>query len=228
MKKLFIFLSVSAIMLILQGCNIAPSLTYNFKPTQGSSDVKPVKKLVVYKSYDKRPHVSTTPIYKAYIPFYPFVKLINKPENFVLALNGNSFNYEENFSELVAMDLDAAGIANNVVTEDNLKKETSDYYIKLSLKRLDWQADYTMYGLSYLGYLPQALGAPSSFGMVSLAFNAEVYAPGGKLLGEKEFSCDIPQNGWIYYYSGYLRALTKAYIQLSPQFRKFVINSISN
>jgi hypothetical protein len=223
------------IMLVLQGCNVTPSLTDGFIPSGKISD-KPaqIKKVVVMKPLDNRIHAGTTPVYKAYIPFYPFVKIINEPETFVFKWNGSSYDYGNNFAELVAIDLRATGVADDIVSSPSMThispllagKTPPTYIIRLTLDRLDWQADYTMYGISILGYLPQALGAPSSYGFSFLKFKAEILDSTGKPIAERTFSATENQNGWIYYYSGYLRALTTAYCKVSEDFRHFVAGAV--
>ena len=234
--RYFSFLII-LIMLALQGCNVAPSLTYDFTPSGKISNVHAqVKKIVVMKALDNRVHAGTTPAYKAFIPFYPFVKRIEEPETFVFRWNGYNFDYEKNFAELIALDLNAAGIASNVVASPDMTKiqplitgkKRPDYIIRLTLNRLDWQDDFTMYGISVAGYLPQLLGAPYSYGFSYLNFKAEILDSTGKPIAEKTFSATASQNAWIYYYSSYLRALTAAYCKVSGDLRSFVANSVSD
>ena len=235
MRRVFSYFTV-LIMLVLQGCNVTPSLTYGFVPSGKTSEkTAQIKKIVVMKPLDNRVHAGTTPVYDAYIPFYPFVKIINEPETFVYKWNGFSYDYYNDFAELITMDLNAAGVAENVVTSPDMTqiqplltgKVPPDYIIRLTLNRLDWQADYTMYGISFLGYLPQVLGAPSSYGFSFLKFKAEVLDSKGEPIAERTFTASESQNGWIYYYSGYLRALTAAYCKVSNDFRNFVADAVS-
>jgi hypothetical protein len=234
LKKIY-FLFAVIVMIIMQGCNVVPSLTYNYIPSGEKIDnIAPVKKIVVMKSLDRRTHAGTTPKLNAFIPFFPFVKTINEPETFIYYWNSSRFDYESDFSELVAVDLRASGIASNIMVSPDTGhisplvtgKEHPDYIIKLVLNRMDWQNDFTMYGISILGYLPQLFGAPTSYGYSYLKFTAEILDSHGKILAKKVFSATQKQNGWIYYYTGYLRALTKAYKQVSPELREFIAASI--
>ena len=233
MFKHLSFLFVIGIIFV-SGCQVVPQLTYNFKPETKITESPLTKKIVVMKSLDNRLHSGTTPVAKAFIPFYPFVKTIDEPETFVYRWNGSSFDYCMNFSQLVAKDLIASGItADAVVSPETTKinplltgNTKPDYIIRLTLNRMDWQADFTMYGLSILGILPQIFGAPYSYGFSHLDFKAEILNAQGKTIAERTFSGLESQDAWIYYYSAYLRALTYAYSNVSNEFRSFVAGSI--
>jgi hypothetical protein len=224
------------LMIALQGCTIDnPSLTYDFIPAgKVAGDNPPVRKIVIMKPLNIRGHAGTTPVIKAYIPCYPYVREIREPEAFTYDWNSYRFDYEMDFAELVAIDLRASGIAVDVVTSPETTripalitgKNPPDYIIKLSLNRLDWQRKFTMYGVSVIGYLPQVFGAPDEYGFAYLKFSAEVFDAQGKPVASKTFSANESQNGWLYYFTGYLRALTRAYAQVSPDFRRFVADSV--
>ncbi len=233
MLKFLSFLFIIGVIFI-SGCQVVPQLTYDFKPEAKMVEAPLTKKIIVMKSLDNRMHSGTTPVYKAFIPFYPFVKEIDEPETFVYRWNGSSFDYCMNFSEMVAKDLRAAGIASDVVASPETTrinplltgKNKPDYIIKLTLNRMDWQADFTMYGLSIIGVIPQILGAPYSYGFSHLNFKAEILNAQGKTIAERSFSGLESQDAWLYYYSAYLRALTDAYLNVSGDFRSFVAGSI--
>lgn len=236
MLKVISVFSVAALVIALQGCTISnPSLKYGFTPAEKIAPAPSVRKIVIMKPLDIRGHAGTTPVMKAYIPFYPFVREIREPEAFTYDWNAYRFDYEMDFAELVAMDLNASGIASSVMVSTETKriqtvlngKNPPDYIIKISLNRLDWQRKFTMYGISLLGYLPQACGAPDEYGFSYLKFSAEVLDSKGNPVAVKTFSAVESQNGWIYYFTGYLRALTRAYTQVSPDFRRFVADSVS-
>jgi hypothetical protein len=235
LKVISIFATV--LMVALQGCTIAnPSLTYDFIPggkLTGSNP--PVRKIVIMKPLDIRGHAGTTPGIKAFIPCYPFVREIREPEAFTYDWNGYRFDYEKDFAELVAMDLRASGIAVDVVASPETTqipalitgKNPPDYIVKLSLNRLDWQKKFTMYGVSVIGYIPQVFGAPDEYGFAYLKFTADVFDAHGQPIASRTFSANESQNSWLYYFTGYLRALTRAYAQVSPEFRRFVADSVS-
>ncbi|OGV53237.1 MAG: hypothetical protein A2017_06120 [Lentisphaerae bacterium GWF2_44_16] len=237
MLRIISIFSALAIAAVLQGCAISnPSLKYGFVPAEKIAPAPVVRKIVVMKPLDIRGHAGTTPVMKAYIPFYPFVREIREPEAFTYDWNAYRFDYEKDFAELVAMDLAASGIASNVMVSTETKniqsvinsKNPPDYIIKLSLNRLDWQRKFTMYGISILGYLPQACGAPDEYGFSYLKFSAEILDAKGNPIANKTFSAIESQNGWIYYFTGFLRALTRAYTQVSPDLRSFVADSVSS
>lgn len=222
----------------LQGCTISnPSLTYDFIPDgKLPGDSPHVKKIVIMKPLDIRGHVGATPGMKAFIPFYPYVREIREPEAFSYDWNAYRFDYEMDFAELVAMDLRASGMAGDVVASPETTNVTAllagknppDYIIKLKLNRLDWQKKFTMYGVSVIGYLPQVFGAPDEYGFSYLKYSAEVFDAKGNPVAAKTFSAVESQNSWLYYFTGYLRALTRAYAKTSPDFRRFVAGSISD
>lgn len=232
----------SLILLFVAGCAVEPSLRYGFNPepprlTSENAAGNPIaRKIVVMKPLDIRGHAGTTPGAKAFIPFYPYVKQIREPEAFIYEWNGHRFDYELDFAELVAMDLRAAGIASEVIVSPDPKKiptlnpspDKPDFIVRLSLSRLDWQRKFTMYGMSVLGYLPQAFGAPDEYGYSFLEFTAEVLDYQGKSIAKRKFSAMESQNCWIYYYTGFLRALTDAYVKVSPELRNFVLSSIKS
>jgi len=135
------------------------------------------------------------------------------------------------------MDLRAAGLASDVAVSPDPKRipklisstpGKSDFIVKLSLNRLEWQRKFTMYGLSVIGYVPQAFGAPDEYGYSYLDFTAEVIDSNGKTIAQRKFSATESQNGWLYYFTGFLRALTDAYVQVSPDFRNFVASAIQD
>ncbi len=231
-----IYLLAALLILPLAGCSVNPSLTYEFQPLPKMENVSPVKKIVIMKPFDDRGHAGTTPCIKAYIPFYPYVREIRTPEAFTYEWNANRFDYEMDFAELLAADLRAAGLAVEVTTSPEISKispllsgaQAPDYIIRLKLNRLDWQRKFTMYGVSIVGYVPQAFGAPDEYGYAYLKFSAEMIDSKGKTVSVRTFSATESQNGWLYYYSGYLRALTRAYQQVSPDFRGFVASSIAS
>ena len=225
------------LMVVLQGCTIAnPSLTYDFMPAgKLAGNNPPVRKIVIMKPLDIRGHAGTTPGMKAFIPFYPYVREIREPEAFTYDWNAYRFDYEMDFTELVAMDLRASGIAVDVVASPETTqipalitgKNPPDYIIKLKLNRLDWQKKFTMYGVSVIGYVPQALGAPDEYGFAYLKYTAEVFDAQGRPVATRTFSATESQNSWLYYFTGYLRALTRAYAQTSPDLRRFVADSVT-
>jgi hypothetical protein len=227
----------AGLMIALQGCTIAnPSLTYDFIPAgKLAGNNPPVRKIVIMKPLDIRGHAGTTPGMKAFIPFYPYVREIREPEAFTYDWNAYRFDYEMDFTELVAMDLRASVIAVDVVASPETTqipalitgKNPPDYIIKLKLNRLDWQKKFTMYGVSVIGYLPQALGAPDEYGFAYLKFSAEIFDAQGRPVATRTFSATESQNSWLYYFTGYLRALTRAYAQVSPDFRRFVADSVA-
>ena len=222
--------------IVLMGCSVNPSLRYNYFPSPKISGADcAVKKIIVMKPLDLRGHAGTTPSTQAYIPFYPYVRQIREPEAFTYEWNGIRYDYELDFAELVATDLRASGIAADVVVSPESKNipplvsgpGRPDYIIKLSLSRLDWQHKFTMYGVSLLGYLPEAFGAPDQFGFSYLEFTAEVLDSQGRPVARRSFSAMESQNGWLYYFTGFLRSLTNAYEQVSPDFRQFVLSSVT-
>ncbi len=229
-------LALITVMVVAQGCSVNPSLRYNYTPSPQLSAAPAVRKIVVMKPLDMRGHAGTTPSHEAYIPFYPYVRQIREPEAFTLEWNGNRYDYELDFAELIAADLRAAGIAGDVAVSPDAKQISplltgpgrADYIIKLSLTRLEWQHKFTMYGVSVLGYLPEAFGAPDQYGFSQLAFTAEVLNSQGKPVAKRSFSAYESQNGWLYYFTGFLRSLTRAYEQVSPDFRQFVASSVSS
>lgn len=232
--KILFVLIASAI--LMQGCMVQPSLTYGYTPKGKMSDNEHVltHKILIMKPLDLRGHAGTTPIYPAFIPFVPYVRVIDEPEQISYTYDGSKYDYESDFANLVAMDLKSSGIADNVVASPDAAEipplitgpVRPDYIIKLSLQQLDWQTKYTMYCLSIAGYVPQIIGYPNSYGFSFLKYTVEVLDSQGRPIAEKSFSGTESQNGWIYYYAGYLRALTRAYEQTSPEFRNFVANSI--
>ncbi len=233
MKIPILFFSV-AFALILQGCWVYPSLTHDYTPYPKVFDQPLTNKIVVMKPLDMRGHAGTTPIYQAYIPFVPYIRTIEEPEQFIYAADGFKFDYENDFAKLVAIDLQSSGIADDVVASPDMVAipplvtgtAQPDYIIKLSIQQLDWQTKYSMFCLSVIGYVPQIIGFPNSYGFSYLKFSAEIYDSKGTAIASKSFSATESQNGWIYYDSGYLRALTEAYKQTSPDFRQFVASSI--
>ncbi len=234
MKIKFLLLSAfAAFCMVFSGCTVSPSLKYGFEPAP-PMDKAPVGKIVVMKPLDIRGHAGTTPGHHAYIPLVPYVRQIREPEAFTYEWNGYRFDYELDFAELVAADLRAAGLATDVAVSPDSKTipklaagpGKTDYIVKLSINRLEWQRKFTMYGVSILGYLPQAFGAPDEYGFSYLDFTAEVLDSNGKAVAKRQFSAVESQNGWLYYYSGFLRALTRAYVQVSPDFRNFVATAI--
>ena len=239
MQMRAIIFSAAALLIVLsQGCAITnPSLRYDFTPAPPSADSEGTlaRKIVVMKPLDIRGHAGTTPTMKAYIPCYPFVREIREPEAFIYDWNNSRFDYELDFAELVAMDLRAAKIADDVAVSPEAKRipplltgpGRPDYIVKISLTRLEWQRKFTMYGISLLGYLPQACGAPDEYGFSYLTFTAEILDAQGTPIAKRTFSATESQNGWLYYFTGFLRALTRAYAQVSPDFREFVQSTIS-
>jgi hypothetical protein len=228
--KLFSLLMLCA---LISGCAVNPSLKYGFEPAPAMGR-QPVGKIVVMKPQDIRTHAGTTPGVQAYIPFYPYVRQVREPEAFTYEWNGYRFDYELDFAELVAMDLRAAGLASDVSVSPDIKRlpaigqGKNNFIVKLSLNRLEWQHKFTLYGISVLGFLPEALGAPDQYGFSFLDFNAEVIDSSGKTISSRKFSAVESQNGWLYYFSGFLRALTDAYVQVSPEFRSFVASAIQD
>lgn len=222
--------------MLFQGCTIQPSLTYDFTPKgkMSDNDIALTHKIVIMKPLDVRGHAGTTPIYPAYIPFVPYVRIIDEPEQITYTYNGLKYDYEKDFANLVAMDIQSSGIAETVVASPDAVEipplltgpALPDYIIKLSIQQLDWQTKYTMYCLSIVGYVPQIIGYPNSYGFSYLKYKAEIFDSKGKPIAQKSFSAVESQNGWIYYYAGYLRALTRAYEQTSPDLRNFIANSI--
>ena len=228
--KLFSLLMLCA---LISGCAVNPSLKYGFEPAPAMGR-QPVGKIVVMKPQDIRTHAGTTPGVQAYIPFYPYVRQVREPEAFTYEWNGYRFDYELDFAELVAMDLRAAGLASDVTVSPDIKRLPSigqgsnNFIVKLSLNRLEWQHKFTMYGLSIVGFLPEALGAPDQYGFSFLDFTADVIDSSGRTISSRRFSAIESQNGWLYYFSGFLRALTDAYVQTSPEFRSFVASAIQD
>jgi len=232
--KILFVLAVSAI--LMQGCMVQPSLTYGYTPKGKISEnaTTLTHKIVIMKPLDLRGHPGTTPIYWAYLPLVPYIRVINEPEQFVYTFNGFKYDYEADFENLVSMDLQSSGIADSVVTSPDAVEipplitgpARPDYIIKISIQQLDWQTKYTMYCLSIVGYVPQIIGYPNSYGFSFLKYTVQVLDSQGKPIAEKSFSAAESQNGWIYYYGGYLRALTRAYEQTSPEFRNFLANTI--
>ena len=234
--KIKFLLALASLAVLLQGCMVQPSLTYGYTPKgkMQQTDEVITHKIVIMKPLDLRGHAGTTPVYMAYFLFVPYVRTIDEPEQFVYTYNGFKYDYEKNFADLVSKDLQASGIADSVVTSPDADKipplvtgpASPDYIIKLSIEQLDWQTKYTMYCLSIVGYVPQILGYPNSYGFSYLKFSVEIFDSQGIPIAKKSFSAAESQNGWIYYDSGYLRALTRAYEQTSPDFRQFVANTI--
>ncbi|HBM16518.1 MAG TPA: hypothetical protein DD381_09295 [Lentisphaeria bacterium] len=233
-KTLFFFF-LSALAAFIQGCSY-PSLSYGYTPDKRIDEQPLVKKIVVMKPLDMRGHAGTTPVYEAYIPFVPYIRIIEEPEHFVYVANGYNYDYEADFARLVSEDLQASGIANTVVASPDSAeistlitgKELPDFIIKISIERMDWQTKYSMFGLSIIGFIPQAMGVPNTYGFSYLTFDAQIYDSKGMPLSIKTFSAIESQSGWIYYDSGYLRALTRAYEKKSPDFRKYVSSEIKS
>lgn len=234
--KIKILLALAASVILVQGCMVQPSLTYGFAPKGNITENKTplTNKIVIMKPLDLRGHAGTTPTYWAYMLFVPYVRTIEEPEQFTYNYNGFKYDYESDIAKLVAMDLQASGIADIVVTSPDataippliMGPANPDYIIRLSIQQLDWQTKFTMYCLSIVGYVPQIIGYPNSYGFSFLKYSAEVLDAKGRPIAKKSFSATESQNGWIYYYSGYLRALTRAYEQTSPELRSFIANSI--
>jgi len=229
-------IALSMLCTLFTGCVVDPSLRYGYEPAPAMGK-EPVGKIVVMKPLDIRGHAGTTPGVQAFIPFYPFVRQVREPEAFTYEWNGYRYDYELDFAELVAMDLRAAGLASDVAVSPDPKRipklisstpGKSDFIVKLSLNRLEWQRKFTMYGLSVIGYVPQAFGAPDEYGYSYLDFTAEVIDSNGKTIAQRKFSATESQNGWLYYFTGFLRALTDAYVQVSPDFRNFVASAIQD
>ncbi len=235
---------------LVSGCVVDPSLRYGFVPSPpltamvvaqdeskkdlGQETLSPAEsvcgKIIVMKPLDKRGHAGTTPGIKAYIPLYPYVMQIREPEAFTYEWNGSRYDYELDFAELVAMDLRSSGLASDVqVSQSNsvIPKSSGDVRIlRLTLSRLEWQRKFTMYGISVLGYLPQAFGAPDEYGYSYLEYSAELLDSNGKPLAKRKFSAVESRNGWLYYFTGFLRGLTDAYAKTSPDLRNFIYENM--
>ena len=225
---------VQATLLVLQGCSVYPSLTHGYVPDQKIEEKPIAKKILIMKPLDMRGHAGSTPIYWAYVPFVPYVRIIEEPEHFVYVANGYNYDYEEDFAKLVSEDLQASGIASSVVinpdsteiSKSAVGTSPPDYIIKISLDRLEWQTKYSMFGLSIVGFIPQIIGFPNTYGFSYLTFVAEIFDAKNNSLSLRTFVASESQNGWIFYDSGYLRALTKAYEDVSPDFREYVASTI--
>lgn len=204
------------------GCSVVPTLREGYEPLppEVGAGTEPRPELIIAKVKDASPQYGTTPIAQAFIPFWPYVSTVDTPEAFVYRWNRQGFDYKKDFAELVAEDLRNSGLFRRVVIDNDGSK--TGLTLDLTITNLQWKNRYTLYGLTIAGFIPQALGAPDSYGFSELGFKAELLDADGKSLGRKKLNAIVSQNGWIYYISGYLRALTEAYGKLSPELRLFV------
>lgn len=211
---------------VCTGCASKP-LSMAYKPEGKVIFEPPVAEAIfVVIEEDARPFKGRSRIgtgFYAWIPLVPYGH-----QQFALDNVKGSKPMPREVADTVVSDLRAVGIAQYVGYEDPSDPRQwsmkEPYYLHLTLNEGVWNRYLTLYGSSFAGVFLWIVGLPTSYGNVTLGFDAELKDSKGALLGSQTFKGKNGVTEWLYhpFSKAYGSEIPKAYNQISPQIRKFV------
>lgn len=163
----------------------------------------------------------------ALIPLWP-CSLREDPAEYAAAAFGQPYSLSIDLAETVAKDINAAGIARKAyATGQGVSKHPSTHVLTLRLNKATFRRHCTFYGLSIIGVIPLALGAPTAFGgRVDLEFEATLYGPGATVVASSRFESTEGVTEFLYsaHTAGGI-GLLRNYDRLSPDLRAFMASA---
>lgn len=177
---------------------------------------------------DARPFKGASHIGSGFYTFVPFVPYGH--QQIALETVRGSKPMPREVADTAINDLRAAGIARYVGYQDSndprQRAISQPYYLHLTLNEGVWNRYVTLYGASIAGAFLWFVGLPVSYGDVTLGIDAELRDSKGASLGTHAFKGKEGVTEWLYYPAPFGSEIPKAYKQISPELRRFVIESL--
>lgn len=251
MKKISKIVFIYLLIIFSYSC-ISEKLSKTYIPRGAESVNNKIDTLIINNVIDKRPTKERSDpgtTFLILIPFTPFghkkstpesiflgpYNLTNTPENISLGPYSciPQYSFLADLSITIANDLRNSQISNNTLNYPKYgcylpKPGESVYNIDIELNESYWHEYVTAYGLSIPGVFLSLIGFPASYGNGNLDFTVYVKDSDNNLVDKKQFKSAVSIIGFFYDRFPYLRNLPKIYNNISPDLRKFIIDTISN
>ena len=226
--------------ILLSGCSTFEADTVKYTPEPGLVTGKaPISSLLV-RIRNERPEEETLPFEPNSDPWIllPLCFYSSQRVNPMVNRNYLQNTLDEALLRVFVKNLTASGLCGEVFIcggggKFGSARAQDAYRLDLALKHAVWHRSITAYGLSYPGTFLWVLGAPVSYGDVTLEMEASLYEPGKtiKPLATRKFTIKESCVEWIYEQIGYHPAksetiLTEVVPELASSVREFVKEAV--
>ncbi len=227
--------------LLFGGCStFDPDTMTEYNPEPGVVIENPPIESLLVRVSNERPEEETLPFNPNNDPWIllPLCFYSSQKVNPMVNRNFLQNTLDEALQRIIMKNLRVSGLCGEVFAcggggQFGNARASGAYRLNLALRHAVWHRNLTAYGLSYPGTFLWVLGAPVSYGDVTLEVDASLYAPGKtiKPLATHKFVMSKSCVEWIYEQIGYHPAksetiLTDTVPKLASDIREFVRKTV--
>ena len=235
--------SVLLLVFALTGCAQVRPLSSLYAPGSSGLTEKKVDTLLVLEPAENRPLVQMSKARKKgsllpFIPLVPFAHQQFTPERVWSIGTKSEYLFRKDLGETIANDLRTYGIARRVVyvekVEDYpLNPGEEALILQSKLSEGCWNRYNTTYGFSVFSMYLHLIGAPVSYGNVTLQIDFTLKDTAGGELGRETFKGVQNVTEWMWPYDrnvavSVMRQLSVIYDDISHDMRPFISNAADN
>jgi len=231
---------VLSLVVLASGCSTFQEQPTVFKPESAVAlGAPPIKSLLV-RVVSEQPSDETLPFDPNDDPWIllPFCFYSSQNVNPMVKRDFMQSDVEEAFRRLFTKDLRASGLCGEVFICEGGRGLGADrgsdaYRLDIVIKHAVWHRNLTAYGLSYPGAILWVVGAPVSYGHVTLELKVALYKPGNPSTPLAVKNINRRENcvEWVYEQVGYQPAksetiMTEMFPGMATDLRKFVQGAV--